>query len=65
MGFEDALTNYIEEPEAMTELLTVLSDFKIDYMKALIDHIKPDMVHFHDDWGNKRSLFMSPDTWRK
>lgn len=65
MGFEDALTNYLEEPEAMTELLTVLSDFKIDYMKALIDHLKPDMVHFHDDWGNKRNLFMSPQTWRK
>ena len=65
MGFEDALANYLEEPEAMTELLTVLADYKIDYMRVLIDHLKPDMVHFHDDWGNKRSLFMSPATWRK
>ncbi len=65
MGFEDALANYLEEPEAMTELLTVLADFKIDYLTAQFDHIKPDMVHFHDDWGNKRSLFMAPDVWRK
>ena len=65
MGFEDALMNYLAKPEAMTELLTVLADYKIEYMKLLMDHLKPDMVHFHDDWGNKRSLFMSPKTWRK
>ena len=65
MGFEDALMNYIMEPEAMTELLTVIADYKIEYMKMLIDNLNPDMVHFHDDWGNKRSLFMSPETWRR
>jgi uroporphyrinogen-III decarboxylase len=65
MGFEDALMNYLAEPEAMTELLTVIADYKIEYVKLLIDNLNPDMIHFHDDWGNKRSLFMSPATWRK
>ncbi|KPU45581.1 uroporphyrinogen decarboxylase [Oxobacter pfennigii] len=64
MGFEDALMNYIEEPEAMGELLDVLCEFKLAYLKELIDHIKPDMIHIHDDWGNKKDLFMHPDTWR-
>lgn len=65
MGFEDALMAYVEEPEAMGELLDVLVDFKLDYLKLLIDHIHPDMIHIHDDWGTKRSLFLSPPTWRK
>lgn len=65
MGFEDALTNYIEEPEAMSELLSVLTDYKLEYLKLTIEHAKPDMIHFHDDWGNKKNLFLSPATWRK
>jgi uroporphyrinogen-III decarboxylase len=64
MGFEDALINYIEEPEAMGELLDVLVDYKLDYLKLLIDHLHPDMIHIHDDWGNKKDLFLNPKTWR-
>ncbi|MFZ7120158.1 MAG: uroporphyrinogen decarboxylase family protein [Eubacteriaceae bacterium] len=65
MGFEDALINYVTEPEAMGELLDVLCDFKLAYLKELIDHTHPDMIHIHDDWGNKKNLFMNPTTWRK
>lgn len=65
MGFEDALVAYIEEPEAMGELLDVLAEFKLEYLKILIDHLHPDMIHIHDDWGNKKNLFMAPDTWRE
>jgi hypothetical protein len=65
MGFEDALINYIEEPEAMGELLDVLTEYKLEYLKILIDHTHPDMIHIHDDWGSKKSVFMAPDTWRE
>ncbi len=64
MGFEDALVAYLTEPEAMGELLDVLTDYKLEYLKLLIDHTRPDMIHIHDDWGNKKSLFMAPETWR-
>lgn len=64
MGFEDALVAFMTEPEAMGELLDVLTEYKLEYLKLLIDHIQPDMIHIHDDWGTKKSLFMSPDTWR-
>jgi hypothetical protein len=64
MGFEDALVAYLEEPEAMGELLDVLTEYKLEYLRILIDHTHPDMIHIHDDWGNKKNLFMAPDTWR-
>lgn len=64
MGFEDALVNYLAEPEAMGELLDLLVEFKLAYLKEIIDHIQPDMIHIHDDWGNKKNLFLSPKTWR-
>jgi hypothetical protein len=65
MGFEDALVAYLEEPEAMGELLDVLTEYKLEYLRLLIDHTHPDMIHIHDDWGNKKSLFMAPGTWRQ
>ncbi len=65
MGFEDALINYVEEPEAMGELLDVITDYKLEYVKMLVEHGNIDMIHFHDDWGNKKSLFLNPTTWRK
>ena len=34
-------------------------------MKLLVDHLQPDIICSHDDWGSKHALFMSPDMWRK
>jgi uroporphyrinogen-III decarboxylase len=64
MGFEDALCDLLAEPESMHELLEAIYEYKRTYARLLIDTLKPDIILSHDDWGAKRSLFMSPDTWR-
>ena len=63
MGFEDTLMNLLLEPEAMEELADYVCDWKIEYAKQLIDHLHPDAILSHDDWGAKDRLFMSRDTW--
>ncbi len=65
MGFEDALANYLLEPEHMYDLLSAYTDWKIEVIKQVIDNMQPDIIHSHDDWGNKKSLFMKPETWRE
>jgi uroporphyrinogen-III decarboxylase len=65
MGFEDTLSNLLEEPEYMKELIAVISEFRFNYLKLLVDNLKPDVILSHDDWGSKRSMFMSPATWRE
>lgn len=65
MGFEDTLVNLLAEPEAMQELIDMIGDYRLTYMKLLVDNLKPDIILSHDDWGTKNSLFMSPDTWRE
>jgi hypothetical protein len=65
MGFEDTLTNLLEEPEAMHELIAAIKDFKLAQIEYLIDELKPDILMTHDDWGSKHSLFMSPNLWRE
>ena len=65
MPFDEALCNYIEEPEAMFDMLSAYTDWKIKCVAASIEHTKPDIIHHHDDWGSKHALFLSPEIWRK
>ncbi|WP_230397404.1 uroporphyrinogen decarboxylase family protein [Novisyntrophococcus fermenticellae] len=65
MGFEDTLCNVLMEPESMAELLDYILDYKLHYAKLLIENLHPDVILWHDDWGSKRSLFMSAETWRE
>ena len=64
MGFENALMNYLLEPDAMYELLSAYTDFKIESVKQAIDEMEPDIIINMDDWGSKTQLFLPPDTWR-
>lgn len=63
MGFEDMLVNFLTEPEAMHELLDALLEVRMTYVKLLIEHMKPEVIIHHDDWGSKQSLFLSHATW--
>jgi hypothetical protein len=65
MPFEEVLCAMQEEPELMYDLFGALTDWKMKAVGIVIDHIKPDIIHSHDDWGSKTSLFMSPDVFRK
>ena len=49
MGMETALINYLEYPEEMADLLAVIADYKIEYLKLCARYIQPDIVFFHDD----------------
>ncbi len=65
MGFEDCLVNFMLEPEAMSDLLSAISDWKIGHLERVIDKLHPDVIHYHDDWGSKQNVFVAPDIWRK
>ena len=65
MGFEDTLTNLYEHPEQMHQLIDYITDYRIQFVKLLIDGLAPDMIFSHDDWGAKDSLFMKPEMWRE
>ncbi len=65
MGFEDALMAYMEYPDEMAELLRVIADYKISYIRELAAHIHPDVIFYQDDWGSKQNVFLSPTVWRE
>lgn len=65
LGFENALMDFLIEPEEMHELLDYLTEFRMKYFKLIAENIHPDVMLFHDDWGSKYNLFMSPEVWRE
>lgn len=65
MGFENALVGFLDEPEAMQELIDYIVEFRMAYMSHLVNTMKPDAVLVHDDWGSKESMLISPDIWRE
>lgn len=65
MGFEDTLTNLYEHPKEMHELIEYITEYRIHYVKMLIDGLHPDVIFSHDDWGAKDALFMKPEMWRE
>ena len=65
MGFEDTLTNLYEHPQEMHELIEYILEYRLTYVKLLIDHLHPDVIFSHDDWGTKNALFMQSDVWRE
>ena len=65
MPFEEALMNYLLEPEAMSDMISAYMDWKIKAVERIIDELHPDVIHTHDDWGDKQRLFISPNTWRE
>ena len=65
MGFEDMFINFMMEPEAMADLCAAIGEFRYNGMKLMVDHVHPDVLHSHDDWGSKQNLFIQPELWRE
>ena len=65
MTFEDTLVNMYEEPEAMNELFSAYTDWKLKVAEALCDNLDFDVIHSHDDWGSKTAMFFSVEKFRE
>jgi hypothetical protein len=65
MPFEEVLVGMCDEPEILYEIFGALTDWKMKAVGLVIDRLQPDIIHSHDDWGSKTSLFFSPDMFRK
>jgi uroporphyrinogen-III decarboxylase len=64
MGFENALVAMAEEPYAVNELYTAITDCKIRALENIVKYVKPDSISYADDVATVRNLFMSPETYR-
>lgn len=62
-GMENLLSDFIEHPAFVHELLDALAEINIEQI-ALALRSDIDCVHFGDDWGQQHGLLMGPKIWR-
>jgi uroporphyrinogen-III decarboxylase len=65
LGFEAALVNLLLYPDEMHELIDYLVDYRMECFKQYVEHMHPDMMLIHDDWGAKTNMLMRPEVWRE
>ena len=65
MGMEEALMALLEEPDECKALVDWLADWEIECAKVQIEHVHPDAILHHDDFGSQLSSFMSPETFNE
>ncbi|MCF0134375.1 MAG: uroporphyrinogen decarboxylase (URO-D) [Blautia sp.] len=64
LGFEEALVDFLIEPDDMHELVEALFEHKMKCVRRQMEAWKPDAFLLHDDWGSKDNLLLPPDVWR-
>lgn len=65
MGFENCLCALAEDPETCMDFFEAYTNFKIKFINKVIDAYNPDIYVQGEDIATARSLFMSPETYRK
>ena len=63
-GMEEALINYLIEPDEMKALAHVIADYKISLIEHYYEAAHMDMIWYGDDWGTQTNLFLPVQTWR-
>ena len=63
-GFENAMVDFLHEPEKAQMLLDRIFSFECDLIIIAAEQ-GFDGVHFQDDWGTQDSLIIAPELWRK
>lgn len=65
MGMEDAMVNFYEEPEAMHDLIDFCTQWEIDQAEQICNHVHPDALFHHDDWGSQKNSFLAPEMFEE
>lgn len=65
MGFENALVAMAMEPEAVEELLTAITDYKLEALDYIAKYYQPDTYTLYDDVATQICTFMSPEAYRR
>jgi uroporphyrinogen decarboxylase len=63
-GFENAMVDFLAEPEPAGRLLDGIMSFETELF-ALAAREGFDGVHLADDWGTQSGLMVSPELWRE
>lgn len=62
-GFENAMQDFLIEPERFSPLMDLIMDFECELMTMAARHAFHG-IHFADDWATQTGMIISPAMWR-
>ena len=65
MGHVNAMMAMYDDEEAFAEFIEAYADYRIEQMEYIKKYLDVDFMMMHDDWGNQKNMFFSPEMWRK
>lgn len=65
MGHVNALTAGYDDAEAYQAYIDGYVDYRLEQFEFIKKYYDVDFVMMHDDWGNEKQMFMSPEMWRQ
>jgi len=60
-GYTEAMLAFATEPEACADFFEAFIDHEIEQFDRFMDYYPFAMITYHDDWGNEKDTFFSPD----
>ena len=58
LSMDVALLDYVVYPDEMEELVEYITDYELRLAEKICEHLKPDMIFHHDDWGSELNTFL-------
>ncbi|MBR6349190.1 MAG: uroporphyrinogen decarboxylase, partial [Lachnospiraceae bacterium] len=60
MEIKNLLIAFYDYPDELHDIIKVITDWELEMAEDICNHIHPDAVFHHDDWGSQQSTFISP-----
>lgn len=57
----ETLMAFYEYPDEVKDLVKYIAEYELMLAEQIVDHLHPDALLHHDDWGTNTSTFFSPD----
>ena len=64
-SIDDALVYYMTNPDEMHELIDYLTEFELKLAELVCEHLKPEVIFHHDDWGSETNSFLRPEMFEE
>ena len=62
---DDTLMAMYESPDELHDMIKMLTEFELRIAEGICDHLHPEAIFHHDDWGSQKSTFMSPSMFEE
>lgn len=62
---DEVLAAMYEYPDELHDMIKMLTEWELKLAEGICEHMHPEAIFHHDDWGSQKSTFMSPEMFEE